>query len=615
MRDHLGHGLITSNGPNDESELEVFTDWVFAEGMKRWHVPGAVILLVKDGEIFFKKGYGSSDLQDKTPVDPDKTLFKVGSITKLFTTTAIMQLAERGLLSLDDDVNVHLDLFQVPNPYRNPVTVATLLTHTAGFDHQQIGRYSHSISEMEPLGRYLKNHMPRPTSNPGEFVDYSGFGLSLAGFLVEEITKIPYSRYVKEKILSPLEMNRSGFLHEMASESERAVGYRYAQGHYVAVPNDYLNLVPSGALVSTAADMAKFMIANLQDGRYQNRQILKPETIREMHQTHFRVHPKMPGWCYGFYETYHGSNRAIMHSGHPRGFSNLLYLLKDKGLGIFIAYNSNNANLYREYIELFHKRYFPTTKESVPLRPPENFASRAHRFTGTYLFSSSPKYTLSKLRDLLEHKSEVTISADEDGILNVHLPEGTLRIVETEPLLFRTLRANKMIAFQANEKGEITHMFMNGDKPSTLEKLSWWETFHLQINLLRGFLLIFLSSLFIFILYYFYSAKPIKKLTLFASVICFLNLAFLVGILLFFNSSELRYGISAGMTALLCVPVVTSLLSAGLPILTAFAWQKKQGTYIQRLHFSLITLIFLAFIPLLHHWNLLAFNFWLNIFS
>ncbi|HEY9672570.1 MAG TPA: serine hydrolase domain-containing protein, partial [Waterburya sp.] len=166
--------------PTDAQELEAFLDDFFAKEMVKEHVPGAAVALVKDGKIFFSKGYGYADLEKKIPVVPDKTLFRVGSISKLFTTTAVLQLVEQGKLKLDDDVNKYLKRFQVKNTYPKPVTIANLLTHTDGFDSGWgMGAFARRASEMTPLGDFLAKRLPPRILPPGEVFLYSDVGMNL----------------------------------------------------------------------------------------------------------------------------------------------------------------------------------------------------------------------------------------------------------------------------------------------------------------------------------------------------------------------------------------------------------------------------------------------------
>ena len=123
-------------------ELETWLDEFMATQRSESHIPGVTFSLVQNGKIILAKGYGYANLEQQIPVVADSTLFRVGSISKLFTATAIMQLVEKGLLNLDDEVNKYLQDFQLEDNYPQPVTIANLLTHTAGLDDRILGLYS-----------------------------------------------------------------------------------------------------------------------------------------------------------------------------------------------------------------------------------------------------------------------------------------------------------------------------------------------------------------------------------------------------------------------------------------------------------------------------------------
>ena len=120
-------------GPTDPAELEAFLDELLAKDMEEYHIAGAAVSVVKDGKLFFAKGYGYADLEKGIPVDPEQTIFRIGSIGKMFTWTAVMQLVEQGKLDLDADVNTYLD-FRIPDTYPQPITLKHLMTHTSGFE-------------------------------------------------------------------------------------------------------------------------------------------------------------------------------------------------------------------------------------------------------------------------------------------------------------------------------------------------------------------------------------------------------------------------------------------------------------------------------------------------
>ena len=198
-------------GPRDPKELGAFLDPIFSNGMAQWHIPGAVFLLVRDGRVVFAKGYGYSDLSQKTAVEPDTTVFRAGSVSKLFTATAVLDLVERGQLDLHTDVNRYLQTFQLPENFSKPVTLANLLTHTGGFDDRAIGIAARNPRERVPLGEYLARSMPPRVRPPGELYSYSSHGIALAGYIVETVSHEPFEEFVETYILEPLAMRHSSF--------------------------------------------------------------------------------------------------------------------------------------------------------------------------------------------------------------------------------------------------------------------------------------------------------------------------------------------------------------------------------------------------------------------
>ena len=171
-------------GPTDPAELQAFIDGVMAAHMPSRKIPAATISVVKDGELFFAKGYGYADREKKIPVEADKTLFRPGSTSKLFTWTAVMQLAERGQLDLDADVNTYLKTFQIPATYPEPITMKNLLTHTPGFEDGGFGYlFVKDESGIVPLRESLAAHIPERVRPPGTWSSYSNYGTALAGLI------------------------------------------------------------------------------------------------------------------------------------------------------------------------------------------------------------------------------------------------------------------------------------------------------------------------------------------------------------------------------------------------------------------------------------------------
>src|SRR5216684_351792 len=170
--------------------------------LEREDIAGAVVLVVKDGKVLLAKGYGYKDVAKKIPVTPDSTLFRPGSISKLFTWTAVMQLVEQGKLDLDRDVNDYID-FKIPATYPQPITLRHIMTHTPGFEETIQELFVANASQLKPLDAYLKEHMPARIFPPGTTPAYSNYAATLAGYIVERASGQNFNDYVDEHVFKP----------------------------------------------------------------------------------------------------------------------------------------------------------------------------------------------------------------------------------------------------------------------------------------------------------------------------------------------------------------------------------------------------------------------------
>lgn len=608
---------LPAASPADPRKIELFADGFFAERMKQLHIPGVVFIVIDDSRIVFAKGYGYADLESRTPVSTDGTLFRVGSISKLFTATAALQLVERGALDLNKDVNQYLSLFKLESSFPRPVTVANLLTHTGGFGEQFIGKAARTPSELIPLGPYLARRMPGRVMPPGEFVSYSNHGYALLGYLVEVVSQVPFAQYIDDNILRPLGMHRSSFQQPPPAHLARDVaqGYVFENGSYRPVPLDYLNDAPAGSLITTATDIARFMIAHLRSDR-----ALGETTANQMHRRQFTAHPGLPGVCYGFWEQFQNNRRAISHDGGWTGFYSLLFLLPDEKRGFFVAANSldlqnpSQQAFGEDLIHEFVDRYYPVREKPAPPKPLTDSSKRTRRLVGSYRSRIPPQHTFEKIISLFT-QARVTLS--DDGSLTVSsLFSGPTKWVEIEPGLFQRVGAEEHMAFRADENGQITHML----RPEALEKLPWYASTVVQSGLIAFFLLVFLSPLVIWPggdLLRRLSKVPRLQAPLgrpgrrLAALVCSGNLLFLIGFSLLLQSypTLIWYGVPAKVTALLLIPILTTALTLGLPIFAATAWKNKSLSILGRLHYSLITLAAVLFIPFLIYWNLFGLHY------
>jgi len=244
-----------------KADFETFLDALIPSQLRNRNIAGAVVSVVKDGQVLFQKGYGYADFKSKNPVLPDQTLFRPGSISKLFTTTAVMQLVEQGKLELDRDVNDYLD-FAIPKTYPEPVTLRQLLTHTAGFEDTLKDLFVAHERDLKPLRAYLLNEMPARIFPPGKVPSYSNYGFTVAGYIVERVSGEKFERYIDNHILKPLRMTNSTFDQPLPPQLAPQMSKGYLNASKKPREFEFVQAAPAGALSTTAADMTRFMLAN-----------------------------------------------------------------------------------------------------------------------------------------------------------------------------------------------------------------------------------------------------------------------------------------------------------------------------------------------------------------
>jgi len=319
-----------------KTDFETLLDALIPSQLRNRNIAGAVVSVVKDGQVLFQKGYGYADFEAKKPVLPDQTLFRPGSISKLFTATAVMQLVEQGKLELDRDVSGYLD-FAIPKTYPEPVTLRQLLTHTAGFEDTLKNLFVAHASDLKPLRAYLVNQMPARIFPPGKVPSYSNYGFTLAGYIVERVSGEKFERYIDNHILKPLRMTNSTFDQPLPPELAAQMSKGYPNAAKKPRDFEFVQAAPAGSLSTTAADMTRFMVAFLQDGSVDGVAILKPETVRQMETRQFELHPMINGLGLTFMEYCMNPVRVIAHGGDTVYFHSDMVLVPDAHVGYFLS--------------------------------------------------------------------------------------------------------------------------------------------------------------------------------------------------------------------------------------------------------------------------------------
>lgn len=430
-------------------DLETFFDSFVPLQIKQANIAGAVIAVVKDGGLLFAKGYGYSDAENNTPISPDKTLFRPGSISKLFTWTAVMQQVEQGKLDLDRDVNDYLD-FKIPSAFDKPITLRDIMTHRTGFEETLKDLFVATSNDLHPLSHYLHSHMPSRIYPPGTTPAYSNYAAAMAGYLVERASGQNFNDYVEEHIFKPLEMHNSTFRQPLPTTLEAAMSNGYILGSGDPKPFELVQGFPAGSLSASAVDMSHFMIMHLQNGRFKDAQVLKPETALQMHARQEGWPQAMNAMCLGFYEQSQNGYRVIGHEGHTILFHSKLFLNVDANTGLFISYNSAGQSKLDPctiLVDKFMDRFFP---EIAPYEIEEPAAfQNIQSVVGTYGLSRCCKTTFLAISSLF---LEATVTANlEDNTISMTGLNGLngqpLHFREIAPMVFREVDGKAKIAF------------------------------------------------------------------------------------------------------------------------------------------------------------------------
>ncbi|HEX6386059.1 MAG TPA: serine hydrolase domain-containing protein [Anaerolineae bacterium] len=606
-------------GPTDAREVQTFFDELLPRQLREHHMAGAAVAVVKDGRLLFAKGYGFSDLETRQPVIAERTLFRTDSTGKLFVWTAVMQLVEQGKLDLDADVNRYLD-FEIPATFAQPITLRHLLSHSAGFEDQGY-LFAHSETDLEAPGAFLARHIPARVRPPGEVSGYSNYGTALAGYIVERVAGMRFEAYVESRIFQPLGMERSTFRQPLpaALDADLTTNYRYVDGRFNALPFQFLRVPPAGEGHMTVTDMARFMIAHLEEN---NTAILSADTARQMHGRLFAHDPEVNGFAYGFAETTLNNQRLLRHEGNNPGMSSTaLFLIPEENVGVYVAYNSNGGTAPGDQLRsAFLDRHYPAPP--APVTPIQLSPAQINQLKGSYRSTRMFHTTFAKIVRLLGgNYADVAVNTNEDGTFTVEgIGQSPLQWVAVEPLVLRladgALDSYGDLRFQADDQGRITTLFVENNPYRAYEKVAWYEAVPLQTLLLAACMLIFLSVLVAWPVTWFVQRQwPAvdavgmnRPAWILLGIACILGLLFPAGLLLVAEES-LLYSVTAGLVAVLSLPLIALALFGVSVFVTAFSWGDSQWGVISLVHYGAASVAMIVFVWWLHYWNLLGWRF------
>ena len=612
MVSNIGESTLASppaatNTLDDPQELETFMDGIMTGQMEEQHVAGSVVVVVKDGQVLLSKGYGFADVEKGIPVDAEQTLFRPGSVSKLFTWTAVMQLVEQGKIDLRADVNTYLTDFQIPATYPQPITMLDLMAHTAGFDLTSTQNLEASSAEdLISLEDYLAHNMPARIYPPSQFYAYSNYGAALAGYIVEQVSGEPYEQYIAAHILQPLGMNHSTMEQPLprALAPDMSQGYSF-NGSYMPYETWFLVAAPAGALSASGIDMGKFMLAHLQDGQSNDTHILKPETARLMHTRSFSFDPMLTGTAHGFFESTLNDRRTLSHSGDYPPFDTLLALIPEENIGFYVSYNCETHQAGEALLQAFLDHYFPGTPVSVP-QPPADFASRVRSYTGEYEVIPSDENAGAYWKAFTV-PCQVQPGPGGTLLIDRISGQGQDTYVEVQPSVLQNTRTGDLVVFSKDERDQARYMAVGLIK---LVKLPWYGRRTVKLGIWGISLLIFLSTAIAALITLFIqrrkrdtgrrSARPGRVARWVALALCVLGLGFLA------SGPVMEITHLDTTMALAVLAWCVAVLAPGVALLAVIAWWKRWWGPAGRLHYTVIALAGLALLWYEVYWEFLV---------
>jgi len=601
----------------DPEVVGAFVDGAVKPAMKEFHSPSGVVMVMKDGEIIFARGYGYIDVDKRIPVDPKTSLFRPGSISKLFTWVSVMQLVEQGKLDLDTDVNQYLKTFQIEDTFPGqPITLRHALTHTPGFEDGGLGYLiTNDPDRIMPLAESLAKYQPERINPPGTHVAYSNYATALAGLIVSNVSGMPFNDYLQKNIFDVLGMEHSTFVEPLPPELDanmaKAYGYNPGTDSYVEKKYEIIsNFGPAGAMATSAYDMSLFARALLNGGAYDGRRILKSSTLQQMLNEGFVHDDRVRGMALGFLERRYGWE-GFDNFGHDGGttiFISHFGMSLQEDFMLFSSFSGPGAGkVAGGFVPAFYNEFFPP---DVPyIEPPADFAERAGKYTGSY---TSWRGNFSEFESILRGLGSMKVTALPDNTLMI----GPKRYVEVEKNLFREVDGHERVAFQENDQGEITGMVYDGIGVMQFYRTPFYETTPFISGLIGLTLLIMLGVMLrLFYQWSTYRALrgPEKSAQRASVLVAVFNILFfiLAGIAASAGIMELMYGTPILLKVSFIFPILATIAALYHLYQATRVWRQSlfRGAW-ARIRYSIITLAALSLSWFYFHWHLLGFNYY-----
>ncbi|WP_025715887.1 serine hydrolase domain-containing protein [Paenibacillus sp. 1-18] len=597
------------------SQLEKAVDHIMNTKLEKRHTPGAAVVVTKGDQIFFTKGYGYADLERKKTFDPAKTIVPVGSLTKSFSASAAMQLVEQHKLDLNEDVNNYLHSYKASQYQNQPFNLHQLLTHTSGLDEAVYGINSSTKAGSIPTEQFLSTYFQNqpPIREPGIQFDYSNVAYGLVGNIVEQVSGQGLDDYLRTHLFQPMDMP-SATLDLPRNNPELAQSYRWSDGTYQKQSFSYINLPGAGALSVTPNEFSHYLITHLNEGKYEVKSVLRPQTVKVMHAQQFAADARLDGVGYGFFRGHLETGvPTLWATGEIDAFNSEMVLIPSYKLGIFVTTNAagSETSLHGEVINAIAKMLpAEPQSESQSLARTAAEVKLSPEIEGVYQTNLNPVHGWGKwIRMLGSIKYNVRIQDDHTLIVNGEYPdenEATDKIFQAagDGLFMEKGGHLKILLYQQNDAWMMIAPDSKTMKQATLSHQTWM----LLVSYAAASLL-FITTLLIWIVRYVIRATR-KNKTHISSTLAFialLNTIFL-GVQFIYGNSQIVYGYPAWYIWGICIlPLISALIAVGVLIVNGakLITGERRGRATGKILFAVVTLLHTVY---LFYWNFLPIH-------
>lgn len=617
----------------NNEDFKLFLDNVAKENFVKYKLPSLCTVVVKDGKVVYENSLGYEDTTNKIKAYANTTAYRIGSTSKLFTETAIMQLYEQGKIDLKEDANKYLKDIKIQNKFAKKVTIENLLTHTSGLDEAATSYDSAKTEkDMMRLSEFLKKHPSVVVTEPGKICLYSNIGIDLLGNIIENVSGMRYEDYLQKNIFNVLDMKNSNAglpINNMAKNYDS----------YFKTDYYYYNDNPAGGINATPTDMAKFMIAHLQNGAYKNNRILNESTAKLMHEHHFSNDNNLSGISYGFWEKNFNGRRIIGHEGALAvGYFDDMLLDTEDNLGIYIVSNNltGAAPAITNIETAFFNKYFGQSGNTTKTYTNNIMSSDdVSKYAGTYRsYHDSAKSNISKFISFLgaiDGNEDVKIDYDKNkntliyhGVSHLKQKEN-VNLIKVSNNLFRRSDNNELVAFR-DQNGRVKYVFFNSTPYDSFERVGLKDNYKLNLGILIISVLFFIFQILkhiIVMLKNLFKRKSVSNseenklfkigtremFRLATFTISLLNIIALIGILNWITSFDMYYSITWYVKASSILLIFSTILAICSSVIFLLSIMKEKTKISYRIVNSFSILIIYAFISFIYNWNLLGFKY------